>query len=98
MAIPLIIGIGIDSGVHVMHRTAQGTPPSRVAETAGRAVTISSLTTMASFGSMILADHRGMQSLGETLLVGMAACLVLSVVALPALLQLVQGRGAPDAD
>lgn len=94
MAIPLLLGIGIDSGVHIVHRWRQGTAPADVAGTAGKAVTLSSLTTMASFGSMVLADHRGMQSLGETLLLGMAACLLLSVVALPALLALV-AKGSP---
>lgn len=101
MAVPLIIGIGIDSGVHIVHRWRQGTAPADVAGTAGKAVALSSLTTMASFGSMVFAEHRGMQSLGETLLLGMVACLILSVIALPALLALHErltgvtpGRGA----
>ena len=92
MAIPLLLGIGIDSGVHIVHRWRQGTSPAEVAGTAGKAVALSSLTTMASFGSMILADHRGMQSLGETLLLGMGACLALSVIALPAVLALMTRR------
>ena len=90
MSIPLILGIGIDSGIHIVHRYRSGVRPTEVVATAGRAVTISSLTTMVSFGTMIFADHRGMESLGLTLLIGVGACLLMAVLALPAYLELME--------
>ncbi len=83
MAIPLILGIGIDSGVHMVHRHVQGTAPAALASTTGKAIVISSLTTMLGFGSMVFGAYGGMQSLGITLLLGVGACLVATVIVLP---------------
>jgi predicted RND superfamily exporter protein len=52
----------------------------------GRAILISSLTTMIGFGSLALASHRGLASLGLLLLLGVGSCLVASLVVLPNLL------------
>jgi predicted RND superfamily exporter protein len=48
-----------------------------------RAVLIASLTTMIGFGSLALASHRGLASLGLVLLLGVGACLVTSAIVLP---------------
>jgi predicted RND superfamily exporter protein len=52
----------------------------------GRAILIASLTTMIGFGSLALASHRGLASLGLVLLLGVGACLITSIVILPNLL------------
>lgn len=88
VAIPLILGIGVDSGVHMVHRLREGVTPHLLVKTAGKAITISSLTTVAAFGALGAAQHRGLQSLGQTLVLGVIACLIASVVVLPALLGL----------
>ena len=67
MALPLIIGIGIDDGVHMLHRyriEGRGSIPIVVKYT-GRAILLTSLTTMIGFGSMGLASHKGMASMGQ---------------------------------
>jgi hopanoid biosynthesis associated RND transporter like protein HpnN len=88
VAVPLIIGVGIDNGVHVIHRLrlegASGM--SVVMRHTGRAILVASLTTMIGFGSLSLASHRGLSSLGVILLLGVGACLVASTVVLPNLL------------
>jgi predicted RND superfamily exporter protein len=88
VAIPLIIGVGIDNGVHVIHRVrlehAEGM--DNVLRHTGRAILISSLTTMIGFGSLSLASHRGMASLGVVLLLGVGSCLLASLLVLPNLL------------
>ena len=88
MGLPLILGIGVDSGVHLVHRYLQGTAPDRLVLTTGKAVGMSSLTTMVGMGSMIIATHGGMHSLGLVLLIGVMACLVTAIVVLPAALSL----------
>jgi predicted RND superfamily exporter protein len=88
VAIPLIIGVGIDNGVHVVHRVrlegAEGMMV--VARHTGRAILIASLTTMIGFGSLGLASHQGLASLGKVLLLGVGSCLVTSTLVLPNIL------------
>lgn len=90
IAIPLVLGVGIDNGVHLMHRhrLARRAPVATALAQTGRAILIASLTTMIGFGSLALASHRGMASLGLLLLLGVGACMVASVVVLPNLLAL----------
>ena len=47
---------------------------------------LNTLTTMAGFGSMMVAEHRGLQSLGRVLTLGVGCCFFTAVVPLPALL------------
>lgn len=88
IAVPLIIGVGIDNGVHVVHRLRlEGERGMGVVlRHTGRAILIASLTTMIGFGSLALASHRGLESLGLILLLGVGSCLVTSTVVLPNLL------------
>jgi hopanoid biosynthesis associated RND transporter like protein HpnN len=88
VGVPLIIGVGIDNGVHVVHRIRlEGDEGMRIVlRHTGRAILISSLTTMIGFGSLALASHRGLMSLGTVLLLGVGSCLITSTVVLPNLL------------
>ncbi len=88
VAVPLIIGVGIDNGVHIVHRLLyEGDEGmSIVLRHTGRAILIASLTTMIGFGSLAFASHRGMSGLGLILLLGVGACLITSTVVLPNLL------------
>jgi len=90
VAVPLIIGVGIDNGVHVMHRVRlEGRSGMTVVlKHTGRAILIASLTTMIGFGSLALASHRGLASLGFVLLLGVGSCLITSTFVLPNLLVL----------
>lgn len=85
VAIPLIIGVGIDNGVHMVHRLRQEGKEgiSVVLRHTGRAILIASMTTMIGFGSLALASHRGLASLGTVLLLGVGSCLVTSTIVLP---------------
>jgi predicted RND superfamily exporter protein len=91
MAIPLIVGIGVAYGVYVIHRVREDSPPRprQVVATTGKAVVFSALTTMVSFGAMGVASHRGAASLGQTLLIGIGACLVTALAVLPAIARVV---------
>ncbi len=91
IGLPLLLGIAVDSGVHLLHRyRVQGERDlESVVRHTGRAVALSALTTGAGFAALIAARHRAMNSFGEVLVVGVSACLVSAVVCLPALLRLV---------
>ena len=50
------------------------------------------LTAIAGFGSLVLAQHRGMRSLGQVMAMGLALCMIAAVTFLPALLNLLGRR------
>lgn len=94
MAIPLIIGIGIDDGVHLIHRYHHEGKGAifTVFSSTGKAIIITSLTTMLAFGSLVFAVYRGFGSLGIALFIGVGTCLLASIFVLPALLAIVDKR------
>lgn len=92
MALPLIIGIGIDDGVHILHRyfiEGRRSMP-KVLKFTGRAILLTSLTTMIGFGSMGLASHRGIASMGIILFMGVGACFVSSAFVLPSFITIME--------
>jgi predicted RND superfamily exporter protein len=59
-------------------------------------VLVAGLTTIAGFGGLMLADHRGIYGLGLLLTLGTTASLIASLIVLPVLLRLRQQRiGGP---
>ena len=94
IAFPLIIGIGVASGVHILHRYRQEgeADVAPVVRFTGMAIFLSAATTMVGFGSLTLAHHRGAASLGLVLLLGVGACLATSVLFLPALLKVLKSK------
>jgi uncharacterized protein len=98
--LPLILGIGVDDGVHLVHRYFED--PRRgiveaVAET-GKAIFMTSVTTMVSFGGLMLMNHHGLTGLGFLVTVGVALCFVVSVTVFPAALALLYGRSGAQGD
>ncbi len=92
VATPIIIGIGIDDGVHIvekyLHRA--GEDMGKLMANCGKAVTLTSLTTIFGFSSLFLADYSGFQSLGLCAILGVFFCWFGSVVLLPLLMETFQ--------
>jgi uncharacterized protein len=88
MALPLIIGIGVTNGIQILNRFAEEQEPAILAKSTGKAVLVSGLTAIAGFGSLMLANHRGIMSLGVVMAAGIAACMGATLLVLPALLRL----------
>jgi predicted RND superfamily exporter protein len=86
IALPLILGIGIDYGVHLVHEYREQRGPYVMSQGTAVAVLVDALTTIVGFGSLMIASHQGLQSLGRVLTLGVTCCLVTSLVSLPALL------------
>ena len=55
---------------------------------------MTSLTSMVGFGSLMIADHRGIASLGRVMVLGLTACMFSSLVILPALLRIISRNRA----
>ncbi len=85
IVLPLLIGIGVDSGIHLVLRHDQVAAGEGVYGTSTpRAVLFAALTTVASFGSLMLSPHRGTASMGELLSIAIAFTLICTLVVLPA--------------
>jgi hopanoid biosynthesis associated RND transporter like protein HpnN len=92
-AVPLVLGIGIDDGVHIIHRYRREGNFGVTLSRTGRAVFLTSLTTGIGFGSMIFARMQGFASMGIALAIGVAACFLTSVFFLPPLVRVVERWG-----
>jgi hopanoid biosynthesis associated RND transporter like protein HpnN len=103
MILPLVIGIGVTNGIHILNRFAEEQHPSILARSTGKAVFVSGLTAIAGFGSLIVARDRGIHSLGVVMAAGVTSCMVAALTFLPTLLMLMVQRGTggkkqPSAD
>ena len=85
MGVPLIIGIGIDDGVHVIHRWRhEGKNKLKtVFSSTGKAVMLTSLTTMLAFGSMMFSVFPAWTWFGASLFIGVGACFLTTIIILP---------------
>ncbi|MFC1875668.1 RND family transporter [Thermodesulfobacteriota bacterium] len=90
MVLPMIIGIGIDDGVHFTNtfRHPDFHSPLRGWFQTGRAVVLTSLTTIAGFGSIILSHYPGLKSMGIVAVIGIAGCLLGSIILMPAIFEI----------
>ena len=88
IVLPLTLGIGMESGINLLHELRCQRGRYRGAGNAVIvAVVVNSLTTMVGFGALMIANHRGLQSLGRVLTISMGCCLFSSLL-LPNLLVL----------
>jgi hopanoid biosynthesis associated RND transporter like protein HpnN len=98
IAFPLILGVGVDNGVHVLHdyllRRAEGR--ASISHAIGRGVLVKALTTMIGFGTLMISTERGLVGLGLILTLGVGCSMLTALVFLPAVLHLLDRR-APQA-
>ena len=87
MIIPMVVGIGLDDGVHftnTFRQTDYARLPDGLLRT-GRAIVLTSLTTLIGFGSIMLSHYPGLKSMGYVAVIGITACLISSLIILPPL-------------
>jgi len=83
----MILGVGIDYGIHIIHRISQEglTNPTGLLET-GKAVIMAALTNVAGFGTIGLSNYPGLKSMGIVCAIGSVTCLLTALTTLPAML------------
>ena len=97
LVVPLIVGLGVDTGIHVVDRWRQSDDLTALAASSTpRAVLISGLTTLGTFASLSLSPHGGAASIGLLLTIAIGTMLVVTFGLLPALLE-VCGRWTREA-
>ncbi|PYQ10396.1 MAG: hypothetical protein DMH00_11375, partial [Acidobacteria bacterium] len=83
----MILGVGMDYGIHIIHRISQEglDNPDGLLET-GKAVVMAALTNVAGFGTVGLSNYPGLQSMGLVCVIGSITCLITALTTLPALM------------
>jgi predicted RND superfamily exporter protein len=83
-AVPILIGTGIDGGIQMVQRMFEEPHRPMLETSTATSVTLSSLTTLLAFGSLMLGQHRGIASLGKIMALGTLSILVATILVLPA--------------
>lgn len=92
VVLPTVLGIGDDSGIHIIHRYLEEGKGSvnKVLLSTGEHITVSALTTIVGFGGLLFSIHPGMASIGELAILGITLTLVAALIILPAILKLME--------
>jgi uncharacterized protein len=83
--IPILLGIGVDVVIHLLHRLREEGPGGvrRALATTGVAALVATLISVLSFVSLLLAGNRGVRSLGLLVVIGLITIFIASAVVLP---------------
>lgn len=88
LSVLLVIGIGIDDGVHILHHYKAGEKKIHyLFSSVGRAILLTTITTMCGFGSLVFSSYRGIASLGAALFIGVGYAFIMTVIVLPMFLK-----------
>jgi hopanoid biosynthesis associated RND transporter like protein HpnN len=106
MTVPLVVGVGIENGIHLVRRARKDACEGweLVGKSTGQGVALFSLTSMIGLGSLMVARHYGIFSMGLLLTLALGSVLLISLSVLPLLLHapaaqpLVQKGGREQKD
>lgn len=87
----MVIGIGVDYGLHVLHRFREdravaGTLPEEGLCEIAKGVVLAALTTVAGFGSLYFSSFPGLRSMGLVAVLGTVATALVAITLVPAFL------------
>jgi predicted RND superfamily exporter protein len=88
LVVLLIIGIGLDDGVHILHHYKEGERNiKKLFSRIGRAILLTTVTTVFGFGSLSFSSYTGIAGTGVILAIGVSLALVFTILALPIFLR-----------
>ncbi len=94
ISVPLLLGLGVDDGLHVVHRLREA--PDLAADagavSVGRAMVLTTATTCATFAALALSNNPSLESMALVILIGLPLCLLASITLVPALAVLLRLR------
>ncbi len=86
IVLPLLIGIGVDNGVHILHRyRIEGDEFPLILSSVGKALFMTTFTTMVAFGSLMFARWRAFVGMGLLLFVGIGSIYLVTITFVPSL-------------
>ena len=83
MAIPMLLGMGVDFSIHMQLALRKSQDLLQVRRSVGKALLLAGATTVAGFGSLAFSSNAGMASLGKTCALGIMIALLTAVYLLP---------------
>jgi uncharacterized protein len=84
MALPLLLGAGVDYSIHIQMALRRRHGDLRTTRrTVGKALLLCSITTFTAFASLAISSNAGLASLGKVCAAGIAVTAVASIVLLP---------------
>ncbi|NNG16153.1 MAG: MMPL family transporter, partial [Gemmatimonadales bacterium] len=86
---PVLVGIGVDDGIHMVERLRAGQGLGTVLRETGSSMTMTTLTTVGALACLALATFAGIRELGLVGAVGLLTCLLASLHLIPLGWQLV---------
>lgn len=90
--VPIVIGYGMNAGIFIMFRFFEDRSVSKVLYHTGAAIAASNLTSLVGWGSLIIAVHPGIRSMGYAACIGIATTMLASLVILPSILEVIEER------
>ncbi len=99
VAFPILFGLGVAYGVHMVHRLSENPDAgaSRAVGTTGKAIGLAAATTMAGFGAMTIAKHSALVGFGTILATGIFISAVTALFFIPALATVFPLHTRPDS-
>lgn len=96
LAVPLVIGYGIDDHIFLVHRYQTSRDMRTSMMTAGRAIVLTTLSTVAGFLALLIAHFPGLRQFGISGALAVLFCLIAALMILPALLALLWPQTEAD--
>jgi predicted RND superfamily exporter protein len=99
-ALPLIVGIGIDNGIHLVKRYLESDRASilDITKASGPALIQSSLTTLIGFGALLVSSFEPLAEMGLVTSIGVALALAAAVWIVPAIVLVLGLRPGTGGD
>ncbi len=96
IAFPVIIGLGIDYIIHIYYRLVheEDLDVVRAVGSTGKAVLLTTMTTLVAFGAISFSAHKGLSMMGQFSVIGLSVAFLCSLFLVPAMVKLVF-RGRP---
>ena len=87
LVFPIIIGYGIQNGIYIYYRYMEEREIARTLLRVGPAIIASTLTTLVGWAVLLIAEHRGLHSIGMAASIGISTTLIVAIVVMPVLLE-----------
>lgn len=99
IALPLLLGMGVDNGIHMVHRFRTAPPEDGLMlnTSTSLAIGLSALTNVSGFGNLAISPHAGTASMGVILTIGILITLACTMFILPSLMALLIPRRTVNA-
>ncbi|TGL97465.1 transporter [Leptospira barantonii] len=89
LVFPVIVGYGIQNGIYIYYRFREDHDVVRAMSMVGPAIIASTLTTLVGWSSLLIADQKGLKSIGVVASIGIASSLIIALTLVPAVLEIV---------